>query len=513
MSKSRDIADSAATINYIDGLTSDAQTQLDDLQTEIGNINPSPTLQAVASGTLANGDAVIVNSDGTVSSIVETQGAADLGGQVTLTSGNTYQSVNVYDPDQQSVVVFYRDSDNQNFLTAVVVSAVDGTIAWGTPQAVDSVGVGNIYDAVYHEAEKVIVLTYFTVSNTTLRLKAFSLVAGSLVPGNEVTGNGASRPALTYDSTTELVICAYRQVGSPYYGEAQTVSVSGTSLTLNTVTVFNSAFSEYIGLSYDPIQNSTLAVYGQLTNGRSEAVILTVSGTTISSGSPVLNWMGSSNYPSESTSLVYDPDTEQHIAFAKRSSSGNYGEAVALSISGSSITFGSVYTFEASQIAFVRAAYVPAASKFIVAYDLASRDLYAVIASVSGTVISFTGKELLRTSIENTYGLDVAGFDFLKTAAISFDESSSGQFARAYAPVTFSSTLTASNYIGISDGAYSDTETATVQIVGSIDDAQSSLVAGNTYYVQSNGSLATSPDITSVTAGTAVSATKLIVKG
>lgn len=29
MSKSRDIADSAATINYIDGLTSDAQTQLD----------------------------------------------------------------------------------------------------------------------------------------------------------------------------------------------------------------------------------------------------------------------------------------------------------------------------------------------------------------------------------------------------------------------------------------------------------------------------------------------------
>ena len=101
----------------------------------------------------------------------------------------------------------------------------------------------------------------------------------------------------------------------------------------------------------------------------------------------------------------------------------------------------------------------------------------------------------------------------MKTAVISFDEASSGQFARAYAPVTFSSTLTAGNYIGISGGAYSDTDTATVQIVGSIDDAQSSLVAGNTYYVQSNGSLATSPDITSVTAGTAVSATKLIVKG
>lgn len=35
MSKSRDIADSAATINYIDGLTSDAQTQIDTATSDI----------------------------------------------------------------------------------------------------------------------------------------------------------------------------------------------------------------------------------------------------------------------------------------------------------------------------------------------------------------------------------------------------------------------------------------------------------------------------------------------
>ena len=39
MSKSRDIADSAATINFIDNLTSDAQTQLNTLDTEIDNIS------------------------------------------------------------------------------------------------------------------------------------------------------------------------------------------------------------------------------------------------------------------------------------------------------------------------------------------------------------------------------------------------------------------------------------------------------------------------------------------
>jgi hypothetical protein len=73
--------------------------------------------------------------------------------------------------------------------------------------------------------------------------------------------------------------------------------------------------------------------------------------------------------------------------------------------------------------------------------------------------------------------------------------------------------LTAENYIGISNGAYSNGDAATVQIVGSVDDAQSGLTAGESYYVQSDGTLDTTADTPSVFAGTAVSATKLIVKG
>ena len=75
------------------------------------------------------------------------------------------------------------------------------------------------------------------------------------------------------------------------------------------------------------------------------------------------------------------------------------------------------------------------------------------------------------------------------------------------------SNLTAENYIGISDGAYANSATATIQIVGSVDDAQSSLTPGQSYYVQGDGTLATTADSPSVFAGTAVAATKLIVKG
>ena len=43
MSKSRDIADSAATINYIDNVTSDVQSQINTVQSEIDNFDPLPS--------------------------------------------------------------------------------------------------------------------------------------------------------------------------------------------------------------------------------------------------------------------------------------------------------------------------------------------------------------------------------------------------------------------------------------------------------------------------------------
>lgn len=52
MSKSRDIADSAATINYIDGLTSDAQTQLNSKAT----LDASPTFTGTVTATAFSGD-------------------------------------------------------------------------------------------------------------------------------------------------------------------------------------------------------------------------------------------------------------------------------------------------------------------------------------------------------------------------------------------------------------------------------------------------------------------------
>ena len=98
---------------------------------------------------------------------------------------------------------------------------------------------------------------------------------------------------------------------------------------------------------------------------------------------------------------------------------------------------------------------------------------------------------------------------------IFFRDEGADNYGRAIAFQNAStpSNLTSENYIGIAEYASSDTETATVLIKGGVSTTQSSLTPGQTYFVQGDGTIGTSADSPSVTAGTAVTSTKLIVKG
>ena len=73
--------------------------------------------------------------------------------------------------------------------------------------------------------------------------------------------------------------------------------------------------------------------------------------------------------------------------------------------------------------------------------------------------------------------------------------------------------LTSENYIGISTGGtYADCSSATVDIIGTVNGQQSGLTAAQSYYVQTDGTLSETPDDPEVFAGTAISATSLVVK-
>ncbi len=72
--------------------------------------------------------------------------------------------------------------------------------------------------------------------------------------------------------------------------------------------------------------------------------------------------------------------------------------------------------------------------------------------------------------------------------------------------------LTAENYIGIAAEVISNGATGKITVVGGANSGQTGLTTAKKYYVQGNGTLATSAGSPSVVAGHSVSSTKIAVQ-
>ena len=107
---------------------------------ELDNLPPSgSSLQSTASGTLADGSTVIVNTDGTVSAVAVTGSSDPSAASSTEFVANSITMVHsVFVPSTNQVVVVYRNSNGNG---ESVVGTVSGTsITFGTPAEFTSVG-------------------------------------------------------------------------------------------------------------------------------------------------------------------------------------------------------------------------------------------------------------------------------------------------------------------------------------------------------------------------------------
>ena len=143
----------------------------------------------------------------------------------------------------------------------------------------------------------------------------------------------------------------------------------------------------------------------------------------------------------------------------------------------------------------------------------------------SGTIDTSTGTVTwgTKTRVNSSSDYNTDGY-----AALCFDGAKNGKFYfygrgltgndsvnwisvnQLAATVT---NLTSTNFVGISDEAIANSATGSVVVEGGVTEKVSSLTTGSTYYVQPDGTLGTSAGTPSVTAGKALSATKLLLKG
>lgn len=371
----------------------------------------NPSITAVASGTLANGDMVVVNSDGTVSAVTQTGSSAGTGSATVFESDTTRFARAAFDSNANKVVIAY--SHTNNFYGYAVVGTVSG----------NSISFGSEY-------------VYYSGINL--------------------------RTALGFDSTNNKVIVAYRAHSNSGHGRAQVGTISGTSISFGSYATFNTANIEYTQVVHDSSNDKIVVLYRDDGNStRGTAIVGTVSGTSISFGSETVFETDAASY----LSAHFASNINKIVVGYEDSGNSSYGTAIAGTVSGTSISFGSPVVYANNGSIFYQ----------------------------GGTFDSNEGKSVFVYQ-------DGGNSDRGTAVVLQLADSSS-------------TNLTANNYIGVSDAAYANSATATIQLIGSVDDAQSGLTPGQSHYIQNDGTLSTSAGTPSVLAGTAISATKLIVKG
>jgi hypothetical protein len=397
------------------------------------------------------------------------------GSETVFEQATLFYGGSTYDSTNNRVVRTYRDNGNSGYGTVVVGSVSGTTITWGTPVVFASAATQQ-NDVAFDSGNGKVVICFEDGANSSYGTAIVGTVSGTSISfGSETVFESAEVrvPVIVYDANAGKVVIAYNDDGNSNYGTAIVGTVSGTSISFGTAVVFESANTSQFGMAYDA--NAQKIALGYQDGSTGKARVGTVSGTSISFGS-------STTFLSSTASdinPVYDPDTQKVVFAYRDEGDSNKGKARVGTISGTSISFGTEVTF-ADHTAYMFenncAVYSTADDKVIIGYeDGDATILKTVIGTISGTDISFTSPQ------------NVAG-------------------DTAHQSVVYDSNANSVVYM------YRDTDNDNYG-TGIAGQLSQDLTPGQTYFVQTDGTLGLTAGNPSVTAGTAVASNKLIVKG
>ena len=344
-----------------------------------------------------------------------------------------------YDSNTDRVVVSYRDGGNSSYGTAVV-GTIDGLrITWGTPVVYDS---GYTADA-----------------------------------------------GVVFDSNSNKVVIGFRNYGGDGDAKGIVGTVSGTAISFGSASsAFESGTTYYMTGTFDSNSNKVIFAFNDENNSQyGTAVVGTVSSTDVTFGSQAVFESARVDW----VSCTFDSDLNKVVISYHDSGNSGYGTAVVGTVSGTGISFGTPVVFASQNTQRVESTYDTDINKVIITYSDAGSggELHGTIGTVSGTSISFSADQTLDSGSYNIYPTVqyVAEYDKIVIGHANGNATT----GRVSAMVTEAFSLGVTNYVGIAKAAISDGATGTVNIVGSVDDSQSSLTVGSVYYLQDNATIST----------------------
>ena len=356
------------------------------------------------------------------------------GSAVVFESAQTEHQTAAYDSANSKIVVAYADSGNSGYGTAIVGTVSGTSISFGSAAVFESASTANVQmQAAYNVAAGKTVIGYGDDGNSTYGTYVEATVSGTSLTfstpavfnASTIDNTGA---VAAYDSSNKVVVFTFQDEGNSNAGEAvayaSQYSNSSDFVGITNQAINNSASGEVVveggvitngsllplaytpsigskqifdtdnigssyppSLTFDSSSNKVIIAYRDATNSVSAAAVGTVSGTSITWGTPV-NFVSASAYY---ISATFDSSNNKVVISYRDSGNSNYGTSIIGTVSGNSISFGTAVVFRSGSVEYLSSTFDSSANKVVLGYSNASnadRGEY-VVGTVSGTSISF----------------------------------------------------------------------------------------------------------------------------
>ena len=330
------------------------------------------------------GSAVILTINGTT---------ITKGSPIVFNSAGTYY-ISAVALNENKVLVSYRDDGNSYYGTAVVLTINDTSITKGSPIVFESATTGYI-SAVALNENKVLVSYRDDGNSDYYTAIVLTINDTSITKGSSIT---LGRGGAVYTSVVKLnenkVLVSYRDYGNSGYGTAIVLTINDTSITAGSPIVFESA-STYDISAVTLNENKVLVSYRD--NGNSSygtAIVLTINDTSITKGSPIV-------FESANTTDISAVSLNENKVLVSYRDIGNshYGTAIILTISDTSITTGSPIVFEYAQ-SICMSAVTLNENKVVVSYTDYGNAYYGTATIISTGINTSIKKATIRQNIK-----------------------------------------------------------------------------------------------------------------
>ncbi len=499
------------------------------------SISSAPEISGTASGSIAQDKAVYVKTDGTLAQVVATYA----NGSVTSGNANSRLRFGSTDDYETYTALGYNPVADHLFFAGDQKNASRGYLQTIVLTAAGEIPTsGNCSNAQFHNGRveglqfvwdstnEKLALLYQKQSNNYSCIRTVSSSGGcNATLGTELqyTTQSAQLNAMSrgcFNPTTGTIF----QIGATISGGGLAIfelEWTGANYTFrNRYVILSSGTVNSPFILHDPVSEKLVVLYQLGSALKAQSITPTGSSTSRSYTAGSAITIGSTYY--QEPRAVYDTNENKVLWVASDADTSGFPRKAGLftvnSSSGALTAVGSttdVGTTGGSREGMYDLTWDPQVKNavFFMNDTSTSSNFGNKRLTVSGNTISVGAWSSLYVS--NMYGgTDDTSGVYMKNGKMSATTTGGhgGCWGFTFTSSTTSTPMTTSNFVGFAKAAATNGNSVDVKVVGNTT-TQSGLTSGSKYYVQGSGALGTTADTPSVEAGTALSSTKLLIKG